>query len=216
MTKPKIKAASISNLTDARYFAAWGVDYIGLNLYSSPGFSLSKEQIAGIIEWVEGPVIVGEFGMIPAEDILEAIEAYKLQAIQVEMFFPSAELARFKHIFLIQELVLSNPEDFSSVEPLLIQNSPYVDTFILNFEKNGITWKQLEAHHEELLRQIRSLSDSVSFLLQVAFDPKDVASLILKTGAEGFCLSGGEEEKVGYKSFEELDLIFEELENQLD
>ena len=32
MLKTKVKASSITNLTDARYFAAWGVNWLGFDL----------------------------------------------------------------------------------------------------------------------------------------------------------------------------------------
>jgi len=41
MLKTKIIAADLQNLTDARYFAAWLVDYMSFNL-SDPSVNLPK------------------------------------------------------------------------------------------------------------------------------------------------------------------------------
>lgn len=50
MLKTKVIAVGIENLSDARYFAAWGVDYISFNAKT-----LSRSEIAEMIQWVEGP-----------------------------------------------------------------------------------------------------------------------------------------------------------------
>ena len=48
--KCKVIASHVSNLTDARYFAARGVDYLLYDLDE-----ISVEKIAEIQEWVSGP-----------------------------------------------------------------------------------------------------------------------------------------------------------------
>jgi len=60
MLKTRIKASNISNLTDARYYAAWTVNWLGLDLRASAEQPLSLEAVKTIKEWIEGPVIVGE------------------------------------------------------------------------------------------------------------------------------------------------------------
>ena len=51
----KIIATDIANLTDARYFAAWGVDGLAYNIDPSSANSISSAQLKEIAEWVEGP-----------------------------------------------------------------------------------------------------------------------------------------------------------------
>jgi len=50
MLTRRVIAADITNLTDARYFAARGVDYLMFNLSRLP-----LDKLLEIIEWVEGP-----------------------------------------------------------------------------------------------------------------------------------------------------------------
>ena len=61
MYNPQIKASQITNLTDARYFAAWGVEWLGFGLESGQDYFVTTAQMAAIKEWVEGPKMVGEF-----------------------------------------------------------------------------------------------------------------------------------------------------------
>lgn len=53
MSRPKIIATQISNLTDARYFAAQGVDFL---LFDSSVINI--EKMIEIREWIEGPAIL--------------------------------------------------------------------------------------------------------------------------------------------------------------
>ena len=66
MLKTKIKANSITNLTDARYFAAWEVEWLGFNL--NPGESIALQQVPAIKDWVDGVKIVGELSQPSPEE----------------------------------------------------------------------------------------------------------------------------------------------------
>ena len=46
-------ATGMTNLTDARYFSAMGVDWMGFDLTREP--RISGEQMQAIMDWVEGP-----------------------------------------------------------------------------------------------------------------------------------------------------------------
>ena len=49
----KIIANRVTNLTDARYFAAMGVDWIGFDMGTDS--QLSIEHVIAFSDWVEGP-----------------------------------------------------------------------------------------------------------------------------------------------------------------
>ncbi len=53
MLTRRVIAADITNLTDARYFAARGIDYLMFDLSK-----ISLDKILEIKEWVEGPAVV--------------------------------------------------------------------------------------------------------------------------------------------------------------
>ncbi len=74
MSRPKIIAAHITNLTDARYFAAQGVDYL---LFDSALISLSG--MMEIKEWIEGPAIllrIADENSSVIDEFVLKIEAY--------------------------------------------------------------------------------------------------------------------------------------------
>ncbi len=76
MLKTKVIASDITNLTDARYFAARGVDYLMFYMKD-----IDIEDIIAIKEWVSGPKIILYFDKNDTSLIDEAvlkIEPYAL------------------------------------------------------------------------------------------------------------------------------------------
>ena len=72
MLKRKTIAINVTNLSDARYFAAYEVDYIAYVV--SPGGS-NLGQIKEIIAWVEGPT-----SLIQMHEFDEALTSFALEA----------------------------------------------------------------------------------------------------------------------------------------
>lgn len=213
--KTAIKASAINNLTDARYFSAWGVEWLGFNMDFGDSNYLEPQAIKEIKEWLVGPKIVGEFlGNQPAEQISQMVVDLKLDMIQLGMF-ASVELVQdLKDIPVIKEWVIG---DWSDLQNLPEQFSPYassVELFMLNFAKNNLTWEMLQ-QNPTALKQLQILTKNFPVLLNIDFQATDYEQLIEILTVKGLSLQGDEEEKVGYKSFDELDLIFEELEIQI-
>ncbi|HMX39199.1 MAG TPA: hypothetical protein PKD78_02690, partial [Saprospiraceae bacterium] len=78
-----IKASGVTNLSDARYFAAREVRFLGFNLDEGSAGYVEPSMLHAIREWVEGPLIVGEFSAAPIELVREAASFYRLDAVQV-------------------------------------------------------------------------------------------------------------------------------------
>ena len=55
-----VKAGSITNLTDARFFAAYDVDFIGFNFDPKSPDYISPQNALAIKGWITGPKIVAE------------------------------------------------------------------------------------------------------------------------------------------------------------
>ena len=77
------KAAGIESLTDARYYAAKGVQWMGFPLDdAAAGFSLLRFK--AMREWVAGPQVVGEFNYSQDAEAIYAVAAdLALDAIQL-------------------------------------------------------------------------------------------------------------------------------------
>jgi phosphoribosylanthranilate isomerase len=211
MLKTKVKATAVTNLTDARYFAAWEVAWLGFNFNTGEDTYIPPQTMKAIKEWVDGVKIIGEFGLQPAEDIMAAVDLLELDAVQLDTF-AATETLQFLHqqeVPVIKEMVLAEASELNQLEPQLQEQSTYVDYFLLNFDKNGIQWSSL---HSQEIEQLKYLSERYPVLLSIGISGEEVLEMLDTVSIAGISVRGGEEEKVGFKSFDELDDIFEALE----
>lgn len=82
MLSRKIIASNIKNLTDARYFAAWMVDFMSFDISANSQEFIGPDNITEIINWLEGPEFIGNFcDHIDIEFILDNLKALKLSGI---------------------------------------------------------------------------------------------------------------------------------------
>lgn len=211
MLKTKVKASAVTNLTDARYFAAWEVEWLGFNLDTGAENYIPPTNMEAIREWVDGVKILGEFNLQPADEILSAVEILHLDAVQVGMF---ADLQTIKALHqagvpVIQEMVVQDLSELDAIETQMKANEDQVQFFVVDFAKNSIKWADIQAY---ALGQLREFSEEFPILLSLDFPAGQVESVLETTGVAGISVRGGEEEKVGYKSFDELDDLFEALE----
>lgn len=79
MLKLKVIAANITNLTDARYFAAYGVDYLLFDLDE-----VDIKLILEIKEWVSGPGFLVLFGTKSIHMLEEALIRLDPQAFSLK------------------------------------------------------------------------------------------------------------------------------------
>ena len=71
MLTQKIIAQNITNLSDARYFAAWGVEYISFNTIQDSEYHIKDAAIKEIKDWVEGPQCLIEANALEFEDVAD-------------------------------------------------------------------------------------------------------------------------------------------------
>ncbi|NNE30587.1 MAG: hypothetical protein HKN16_13185 [Saprospiraceae bacterium] len=213
MLKTKIKASQISNLTDARYFAAWGVDWLGFSVQPGSSGYIDPTTLTGITSWIEGPDIVAEFDLEESEQIKTVAEKLEINCLQLGHFFPQEDLQKLASFDIIQKLVINEELGEVAVNQFIESRAAWAKTFLLDFEVGGYSFQDLRENNCPLSHDfIRDLVKRHSCLLQISIRPDDIPP-ILELGSLGLSLKGGSEEKVGYKSFDELDELFEALED---
>jgi phosphoribosylanthranilate isomerase len=196
-----IKASRITNLTDARYFAARDVNFLGFHLEEGqPGF-LDPIYMKAIREWVEGPEIVGEFSSSPLSVVREAAGFFGLSAVQVPAPATAAELSVLQGLTVLVEAPV--PADPDGLETFFQEAAPYAAWFVVFFTAENAgqpldLWKNLCARYPVMLH----------FDLPAGEWP----GLLEAIRPRALSLTGGEEEAVGVKSFDDLEMIFEFLE----
>ena len=213
MLKVKVKASQITNLTDARYFAAWEVEWLGFNFDQGSEHYILPQNMKAIKEWVEGVKVVGEFPFATAEDINEAVGLLDLHAVQVGMFTEVPVLAKITAAPIIKEVVISSEVDEVSLENHLEQCAPHVAYFLLSFEKSGTTWEMLKNGESQIGNVLlEKFCAKYKIILSINLSQDSLDEILAIPNLHALNVKGGEEEKVGIKSFDELDEIFEALE----
>lgn len=211
MLKIKVKAGSITNLTDARYFAAREVEWLGFPIGMGEGL-IEPLQVKAIAEWVDGVKIVGEFGISKPDEILALCSQIGLDTVQVGMFFLPSDLPELQNLTVIKELVAGFDFSESAIETHLAECADHCDYFLLNLSAEGHTWQQVENGVPFSADFLKSLCKKYNIILQIDCLPDEVAKVLAEIRPYALSLSGGEEEKVGVKSFDELDGILDNLE----
>lgn len=206
MYNPQIKASQITNLTDARYFAAWGVEWLGFGLESGQDYFVTTAQMAAIKEWVEGPKMVGEFSGLDVELIQQSVDLLNLNAVEVSRF---ANLSALQlSIPIILNIVMEEELTPETITELLRSNET-IEYFILDFEKNASV---IDFRKKFPVNWLNGLAKQYPIFIRANIETYSIEEITKIIQPLGISLAGGEEEKVGLKSFEELDEIFEELE----
>lgn len=198
------KASRIAHLTDARYFAAKEVDYLGFNLEEGTEGYLDPMYMKAIREWVEGPKIVGEFKRTPIRVVSEAAAFYGLDVVQVSAKNYGSDLSELEGLEIILELEVS-PEGLSFSMADLQAFAAQADIFLFNLSGPTLS-KSLFYADKDYWREVFALRPA---LLQGDFPAEDLPEIIEVFGLAGLSMVGGEEEQVGVKSYDEIEGIFE-------
>lgn len=208
----KIKATSINNLTDARYFAAWNVEWLGFSLEMGSANYTRPQDVKEIKDWLVGPKIVGEFGLDQnASDILEAVKLLQLDAVQLSMYADSTLPEHLGEVSVIKEWVLDDLANMNAFAAQCKHSANHVDYFYLDLEKNNLSWADLKAN-STALTLLQELCTEYAILISLVCPPDQIEAYLDLVKPHGMSLQGGEEEKVGVKSFDDLDAVFETLE----
>jgi phosphoribosylanthranilate isomerase len=201
-----LKASSITNLTDARYFAAKEVQYLGFNLEEgTPGY-LDPMYMKAIREWVAGPHIVGEYQQLPTSHIAAAAEFFGLDVVQLSAAAHLDALSSLPGLEII--LHLDGSLSPQTIEHIFHEAAPYVHCFLLDCSKTP-DWESLLMGDTDFWNELLGLRPT---LLQADIAADQIQPLFQRLNFAGLSLVGGEEEQVGVKSFDDIDLIFDALE----
>jgi phosphoribosylanthranilate isomerase len=202
MLTTKIKATQIQHLTDARYFAAWYVDWLGFALNKESESYVTPKQLQDMRGWLSGVAAVGEFGFSDTgPEIVEAAKTLELDAVELPHFYElsQAQIIRAEGCPIFKNIKIS---DWATAfaEAALWQS--ITEIFIL--------YTQLQ--NADDYAQLAAFSAKFPTILHYYPSPQELMPLLERLPhLKGLQLVGGEEERVGLKSFDQLDEIFEQL-----
>ena len=172
----KIIATDIANLTDARYFAAWGVDGLAYNVDPLSENSLSPAELKEITEWVEGPMTIIKLDGLEVPNTWDEItSSIKIKNLILGPFIDSTAIADMDSIFRICTI-----EDGWQESDRLVLVIP----------------QEISALTTDQAKKIKEITLEKEVYLDANFSASDL-NQIEELGFTGIILKGGKEEKVG-------------------
>ena len=214
MLRIPVLATSITNLTDARYFAARGVEGLIFQLEAGAGDAIAPVQLNAIAGWIDGVQLIGSLSMPTAADLQDAVAKLRLDALLVGGFTPVGVLEAAADLTLYQEIILRPDSTLAALRALLEQRAPHVQGFVIDAVKGRLRWEQLVAGTPFALEELAELCEEFSIYLHLPIGAEALEELD-DWNLKGLLVRGGDEEKVGFKSFDELDAWLDVLEEEV-
>ena len=182
----EIYATNISNLTDARYFAALGAKWMEI---STNGLKMNSIEFNAMKEWVTGAKWVLNLGEIKSIN-----ENSFLVDSQIEYLSGSIDNE--------EELGFIHLNYEKSLTPSIFETKKN-RAWIIN--KIDFTDPTALSHLHKIART------EIIYLNIGGISSENIVQTINTIKPKGVVFSGGSEEKIGFKSFDEIDDIIELL-----
>jgi len=200
----EVKVGKITNLSDARYCAGMGVQYLGFSMDPDSEYFVDQKTLKTIKEWIVGPTIVGEFSDM--DPLIYDYSTIQKDIDCIEISEPALVDATAKIDLPI--ILKLNITTFQSIQEL---------NEIMAWMKDRVLFFLLEKSTTSLIQDedILSLASQYKIMIGFGIDKQRVHSWIDETDIFGISLKGGTEIKPGFKDYDELADILEEIEVDL-
>lgn len=196
-----VKINAVTNLSDARYGAGMGVNLMGFCLDTANYKYIEAAKMSAITQWISGVQIVFEFDKFDFEQYELAIDAAVPQYIQVNCI-DEWDMLEKTAVPIIHRIDMDH--NHSDLATLVINSPAY---YIL---LDGLTSDFVE--EQSIL--LKTLCENKKICLGGVVNKHNIISILDTINPWGIAIEGGEEEKPGLKSFEEMADIFELLEEE--
>jgi len=192
-----IMASHVNNLTDARYFASWGTDYIGFCRDFQHIDYCNDDRIKEMTQWLEGPDYLLEFSTTKDEEtILSMQQVTGISNVRVASSLPD---------LLAEDSDFLNNNYWAS-EILFSSAGKKYPAITLPVEISLITQKTWDI--------LNKFSAKQPFFLEINWkNADDIYTLTEKLWPFGLIFQGSDEEKTGMKSYDILDNLFDAIQN---
>jgi phosphoribosylanthranilate isomerase len=196
MLKTQVKVSSIANLSDARYCAGMGVEWLGFPLQE-----ITVEKFTEIRNWLAGVQIVGEFTKATADQVREAVAIYQPDVIEIDS---SVSLVAIQSIDVSK--ILRVNIDTDNLPAIFAASAPYVSHFLLVGD-SADSLTGMEASVEIWAAQY-------PIILGLDIPEDDLDEWVEQSSIQGIGLVAGEEDRPGFRDFTDLMTILEKLETE--
>ena len=201
MLRTLVKMSNITNLSDARYCAGMGVEWLGF-----PMDDASFEKYREIRGWVSGVQVVGETESDDVAQITALSQQFLPDYLQVTVpeILPSLSLLGLPLMLRID--VASQSAD--EVAATLTNHRAAVEYFLL---ESSDPFARLD---DAMLAWLDKLALRYPILLGFGLREDTVAEVLDRVSVQGIALRGGDELRPGYKDFGQMMDLLERLDEE--
>ena len=202
--KTTVLVNGINNLSDARYCAGMGADMMGFNLDSHTPVHISEEAFKEITGWVAGIKLVGEFDEASAAEINELAFRLNLDYIQLNKTYLLDEVRKIEKP-VIQKVYINKDTIETELTEMLDLYKDDVSYFLVY--SNDFT-----TIDETNTRFLIDLANIYKIIIGFGVEKANLENVLIQINPAGLGLQGSDEIKPGLKTYDELEEIFEALE----
>ncbi|UYZ64110.1 beta/alpha barrel domain-containing protein [Hymenobacter weizhouensis] len=201
-----VMVRGINNLSDARYCAGMGADSLTFRLDPALTEALTPEAVQELSGWVAGVQLIGEFDTLPVADISAVVQQCGLHAVLLHRRRPAHELAQLPvpALRLLPWVPDMLPED---VDLRFRELASHHHGFVLAAPPTPLP---TPADLVRLTEQARTYP----LWLSAGYAPTTLRDFVELVQPAGIVLEGGDEIKPGLRDFDEMEAVFEQLEEQ--
>ena len=186
-----VLVSGINNLSDARYCAGMGVDFLGFNIDSENDKYVSPELFKELKGWVSGVNIVTESSNTSSNNNYMA-DSHLIKSLELLQECKSPTF-----LSLPLDVAVSNTSS-------LLSNASKIKYLIVTDNTDGFNAYKLG--------QLKELGSNFEVLLGFGVKADNVNELIEGNILKGIALQGSDEIRPGFKDYDELADILEAIE----
>ena len=112
-----IKAVGITNLSDARYFAAQGATQLHFDFRETSAAFISVQQAREIMNWVSGIRFIGEWATSDVSVLNDYLHDTQLKAVQISEDFPTEHIAHIDAEIVFRKMVINKHTTLDALPP---------------------------------------------------------------------------------------------------
>lgn len=201
--KTNIKYSNITNLSDARFAAAVGMQYIGFCFDKENENYITPLKAKEIIDWVSGAHVVAEFGNQSIGEIADISNMLNVQAIEVDNTILPDDLLKI-NLPVIKKIDIG----LFSQEQLQTEMNAYQNSC------DAFHLYQQETKHNYTADFLAEVCKQHKIIWGVQQSNEALLQTIANINPYAINILGSSEEKVGVKDFDELNELLELLTNE--
>ncbi len=188
--KLSVKIGDVTNLSDARYAAGMGVDYIGFNIDTNSNYFVNASTFKQIVNWVSGVNIIGEVGNnLPSEENFSPYLTETINPLLVNNHTVFRINGTSLPISQLEAIIKSNPAFFYVIE---------ISPEQIKTDSNALT----------------SLCLKYTVYLSSIFNETLLEQIVTAIKPKGIEIKGGHEDQPGFKDYEGIANVLEWLEEE--